>query len=188
MDTKECTTCGEAKSLTEFYKHNQGAQGVRSKCKVCWKGHNADWYAGNVDRVAEYGKSYRKRPGVYARKLEAGLVVNLTPEQLDKRRAVANKHAAKRTASGANAHAATKRRAVKLQATPSWANDQLIAAYYMEAKRLEELTGIKFHVDHIIPLQGALVSGLHVETNLQLLTAHDNQSKNNAFDPQTFCA
>jgi 5-methylcytosine-specific restriction endonuclease McrA len=74
-----------------------------------------------------------------------------------------------------------KRRAAQLQRTPSWANDQLIAAYYKEAKRLEELTGIEFHVDHIIPLQGELVSGLHVETNLQLLTQHDNLRKGNHY-------
>ena len=81
-----------------------------------------------------------------------------------------------------------KRRAAKIERTVSWANEQLIASYYKEAKRLEELTGIQFHVDHIIPLQGKMVSGLHVESNLQLLPAHENLGKSNSFDPETFAA
>ena len=86
------------------------------------------------------------------------------------------------------AYHSSKRYIAKMKRTPSWANDQAIAAYYMEAKRLTELTGIEFHVDHIIPLQGKLVSGLHVESNLQLLPAHENLGKSNQFDPATFCA
>jgi len=68
-----------------------------------------------------------------------------------------------------------RRRAAKLQRTPKWANFSLIKEIYKKAKELN-LT-----VDHVIPLQGKLVSGLHVETNLQLLTASENDSKGNKF-------
>ena len=55
---------------------------------------------------------------------------------------------------------------------------------YKQAKQLTRSTGIKYHVDHILPLNGKLVSGLHVPENLQVLPAKDNCSKHNRFEPQ----
>ena len=77
-----------------------------------------------------------------------------------------------------------KRRATKLHATPSWLTEdqnQQIQMFYKEAARLTEETGIKHHVDHIIPLQGENVRGLHVPWNLQVLSATENLSKGNSF-------
>jgi hypothetical protein len=54
-------------------------------------------------------------------------------------------------------------------------------AIYREAQRLTAATGVAHHVDHEIPLQGVLVSGLHVHNNLQILTALENIKKRNRF-------
>ncbi|CAB5194942.1 HNHc domain containing protein [uncultured Caudovirales phage] len=77
-----------------------------------------------------------------------------------------------------------KRRASRIQRTPCWLTDKClkkIETIYAKAKKLEEKTGIKHHVDHIIPLQGKLVSGLHVPSNLRVVTAKENISKNNKY-------
>jgi hypothetical protein len=73
------------------------------------------------------------------------------------------------------------RRAAKLRASVSWKNKDKIKAIYKEAIRLTELTGIAFHVDHIVPLKGKFVTGLHCEANLQILPAYENMAKSNKF-------
>ena len=75
-----------------------------------------------------------------------------------------------------------KYRAAKAQRTPNWLTcDQLeyIRNEYLMAVKLEAITGDKYHVDHVVPLQGNDVSGLHVPWNLQILEAKDNLSKSN---------
>ena len=67
---------------------------------------------------------------------------------------------------------AAKYRAVKLKATPKFANLKKIREIYKNCPK-------GYHVDHIVPLQGKEVCGLHVEWNLQYLTPSENSSKSN---------
>lgn len=74
------------------------------------------------------------------------------------------------------------RRAQKLSATPKWLDDAHlndIKVLYMKSSVLKLLTGIIYHVDHIIPLIHKDVCGLHVPWNLQLLPWYENLSKGN---------
>jgi 5-methylcytosine-specific restriction endonuclease McrA len=69
-------------------------------------------------------------------------------------------------------------------ATPKWLTEACIEtmnAIYEAARRLTLETGIKHQVDHIIPINGDTVSGLHVPTNLQILTQAENVSKSNIY-------
>lgn len=65
--------------------------------------------------------------------------------------------------------------------TPVWANQKYIELFYKLAKIEEKRIGKKIEVDHIIPLKGKNVCGLHCESNLQLLLASDNRIKKNKF-------
>ncbi|MFA6204235.1 MAG: hypothetical protein WC710_13745 [Gallionella sp.] len=75
-----------------------------------------------------------------------------------------------------------KRRAAELMATPKWANHAEIKSVYREAAKLTKLTGIRHDVDHVIPVRGRDVCGLHVGNNLQILTKEANQRKSNKHD------
>ncbi len=75
-----------------------------------------------------------------------------------------------------------KRRALKMFATPSWANNFFISEIYNLAKLRNSNGQIKWHVDHIIPLKNKYVCGLHVENNLQIIPAILNMRKHNTFD------
>ena len=79
---------------------------------------------------------------------------------------------------------ASNHRAKKLKATPSW-DIELTEFVVEEAHHLRGLRDALFpftwHVDHIIPLKGKRVSGLHVWNNLQVIPATENLRKNNTY-------
>jgi hypothetical protein len=77
------------------------------------------------------------------------------------------------------------RRGVKIQAIPIWSDDEfeqlVMSEIYDLAKLRSELTGIKWHVDHRVPLISEIVCGLHCSSNLQVIPAFDNLSKGNSY-------
>jgi hypothetical protein len=79
--------------------------------------------------------------------------------------------------------ARTMRRVLaKIQRTPAWLTPDdhwmLEQAYELSAIRTK-MFGFQWHVDHIIPLRGKTVSGLHVPWNIQVIPAVENQRKSN---------
>ena len=63
--------------------------------------------------------------------------------------------------------------------TPKWANQEKINEFYQKAAELTKKTGVKHEVDHIVPLKGENATGLHVESNLQIIPRSQNASKKN---------
>lgn len=75
---------------------------------------------------------------------------------------------------------AKERREIMKYAKPEWRDNKKIKSIYEKCKKLNELAGfIKYHVDHIIPIKGREVCGLHWHENLQIMTAEENQRKQN---------
>lgn len=86
-----------------------------------------------------------------------------------------------------NPHKATasvgRRRALKLNATPRWADEFLIEEAYALAALRTKMTGVEWHVDHLVPLQSPKVCGLHVHNNLCITLKEENQLKGNRYWP-----
>jgi len=149
MADKTCVTCGDTKPLSEFHPNKTSRMGVRPDCKIC--------------RAEANRRFYEKNRGAIRRRQNE----RRDPEKERIRQA------RWRRQSPGKAAAKTKRyHAAKLKRTPSWADLGAITRFY-------EATPEGHHVDHIIPLQGGAVSGLHVLDNLQYLPASENRAKGN---------
>lgn len=163
MTTKRCQSCGEHLPHDRFNKNKHRADGLHTQCKPCC----ASYRKKTLDKRRKYIQEYRAVKG-------------------DKMRAYAKSwriaNPAKRNAASAKRHAA------KLNATPHWLTQEhldQIEMCYVEALALRMYTGQEYHVDHIVPLQGKAVCGLHVPWNLRVILAKDNLAKSNTLEVQT---
>lgn len=73
-----------------------------------------------------------------------------------------------------------RRRAKKQNASPAWADAGKINALYRGASQLRA-AGVDVEVDHVVPLNGRTVCGLHVHQNLRVISARENALKSNKF-------
>jgi hypothetical protein len=85
-----------------------------------------------------------------------------------------------------NASSASRKSHIK-QRTPAWVDSEelwLIKEVYALATLRTKMFGFSWHVDHIVPLRGKLVSGLHVAINMRVIPANENLKKKNKFEVQ----
>lgn len=163
--TKFCRVCGETKPYSEFYTH-------RRVCRKCHCKRGSLWQKNNQNKVRAYATASYHRTNYYGRNKER--------IRLDRQRYY-QKNRSKMDAEAA-AH-----KAVARLATPEWSIKFFVEEAYRLARLRTKLTGIKWHVDHIVPLRNRLVCGLHAHTNVRVIPASVNCGKRNLHWPDMPC-
>jgi hypothetical protein len=153
------------KPITEFYKQsNRGVMGVRGSCKLC------NFVTKKEYRNTNQNKIKNSKKASYDQNKEHHLAQKREYRQANKGKI--------------NALVAARKTVIK-QRTPCWltkTHKDRIENEYKLAALLTKITGEAWHVDHIIPLQGKLVSGLHVPSNLKAIRGVENIRKKNRFE------
>jgi hypothetical protein len=165
-----CNTCFEVKPLDQYMRY---ARDYGKICKPCIAKRKKAADIANKERLREQKRLYHleNKEHILAYQRQYREANKEKVQSFFKEYRKNNKH--KILARNA------KRKAAQLRAVPKWANDIEIQGFYKTSEGLSMLLGDYYHVDHIVPLQSKFVCGLHCESNLRVLSAKDNLSKNN---------
>lgn len=167
----KCSKCGIEKELDCFNKriNPSGAPVKRGVCKAC------RYAKRNVERIKKAQKRFRDKD----REAWNAYHQKWRDENRDKVHKAQKRYYDSHTLQ--MICKARKREADELQAMPVWADQKKIKIIYAVARWLDKncIHGGKYHVDHVVPLKGKNVCGLHVHNNLQILEAGENMKKHN---------
>ncbi len=148
------------------------------------KNSQREWYLRNRARLLEKAREYREKNKATISVQVAKWHKENPARMADLRRAWVARNPAKNAASkkayeashpGARKGRSAKRRARRAKATPRW----LTLEQRQEINRIYRACPPGHHVDHIVPIAGKNVRGLHVPWNLQYLPAAENFIKGN---------
>ena len=157
MITKSCSKCKEFKRLTEFNKHQKTKDGLSPHCKECHSKYTKKWYSDNKQRRKDLTTKWISENRYRWNELR---VLNYH-KNIERSRMLGLKNVNRRS---------------------RYLTHSLSGLFKKEIDLIYKNRPKGFHVDHIIPLQGNNVCGLHVPWNLQYLLASENLSKSNKFD------
>ena len=177
---KKCSKCFEEKEIALFpiYVALDKVIRYRTYCKSCHKKRKDLWRLQNKElhnkKCRDWVKNNKEK-----RKLSQRLYILKNKEKISekaKKLRTVNRHLI-------NASTSSRRKRVKF-CTPKWvdkAHKKRIRLKYLMCAEITLVTGVQHHVDHIAPIRGKNVCGLHVFENLQILPASENLSKSGKF-------
>lgn len=168
--SKSCTVTGP-QSISNFVADPRYKDGYQNRCKACQKKYDADRFNQKREEILKQSKDY------YAANLDVARAKRALWRAMNK--AYAKEYGKMyRKLNPGKELAKTRRYALaKINRTPKWLTKDQID----EMTRFYENCPEGYEVDHIIPLQGKNVSGLHVPSNLQYLTIAENRKKSNKY-------
>lgn len=178
LDQKICIKCTRSKHVSEFGKDKSRKDGLFPYCKECKGISDSKQYQKNPNKVKARTKAWKLNNPDKKREF------NRVYKKCNKEKVNSNTRKYKRKNRAVTSANTAKRRAALLQRTPKWLKEldyQHIKLFYECADAMTKETGVKFVVDHVIPLQGERISGLHIASNLQVIPARDNESKKNRY-------
>ena len=151
---------------------------TKGACVECVK---EDWAVDNEKRKAKPKSEAAKAAGkrYYERNKEMVIARAAARPPEEKRRARADYK--DRNVDVVRADTSVRKRRHR-EATPKWlTSEQRLAMrqLYVQARKLTEVTGERYVVDHIVPLRSHEVCGLHVPWNLRVITQEENLKKSN---------
>jgi hypothetical protein len=191
---KQCRICLQEKDYTGFYPRASSADGYRHDCKECCIARSKARYRKDLEASRAWHREHHHQkieanPNWYAEHYAANQdkfrrqnAAYYHTRYRDRRLIAAKKWVAENRGKSNAIKKAYK--VAKARACPAWLTEDehwMMYEAYELAHLRSELLGYVWHVDHIIPLQGRTVSGLHVPWNLQVIPGVDNMSKSNKF-------
>lgn len=181
ISEKTCSSCGETKSVSNFTKSPTRRDGYQGECKACQALYFYAYHRNNSLRKSLYDKNrYKSKKEEISQKGKE--YYNKNRQKIIERQRLWGKENP-----GLVRKQSAEKRARKRNSIPPWLTEEQkyqIRLMYTLAKTLEKNTGIKYHVDHIIPLKNDRMCGLHVPWNLQVIPDEENMRKNNRFIPK----
>lgn len=167
QDVKLCNRCHAKKPLSEF--STQGPKKLQPRCKPCNAAYAKELRL-KKPQTEEQKEAARERSRLWRQK---------NPDWAAKQKIDWAKKYPDRRAAGR-----AKYEYSKVMATPKWlTKSQLedIQKMYWLRDDIKAVTGELYQVDHIVPIKGKNICGLHVPWNLQILPAEVNNSKGNRY-------